>query len=278
MSVITISRQLGAGGDTIAIKVAESLGYQLIDKKIINEVAKKAGVTIEKALALDEKYKPKTIEWLMTLINPKTGKILVSEERHLDAKTYVEHLKSVIIGIYEKDNVVVVGRGSQFILHKFENVFQVRVIADDHYRIERVSNYYNVSDSEAWDIIKKTDSARRSFVSNYLNADWENPKWYHMILNSGRLGIEQTVEIIVDSVKKFSTYNEYIPEIKDRRKMERRSLLERRSNLDRRSGNEIWASKDTENALMTGRSLRSYTNIERRKKERRVGERRDIKD
>ena len=175
-------------------------------------------------------------------------------------------------------NVVIVGRGSQFILHEFENVFQVRIVADDKFRIERVRNFYNVSDSEAWDIIKKTDDARRSFVSNYLNADWENHKWYHMILNSARLGIEQTVDIIVESVKKFSTINEYIPGTKDRRKAERRSTTERRDEIDRRSENLAWSSKDIENALVSGRSVRSYSKIERRKMDRRVGERRGAKD
>jgi cytidylate kinase len=275
MSVITISRQLGAGGDTIAAQVANALGYELIDKKIITEVAKKAGVTVEKALSLDEKYKPRTIEWLMSVINPKIGKILVSEERHLDAKSYVDYLRNVIIGISEKGNVLIVGRGSQFILHNFENVFQVRIIADDQFRIERVKNFYNISEAEAFDIIKKTDSARKSFVSNYLNADWENPKWYHMILNSSRLGIEQSVEIIVESVKRFSNRNEFIPGIKNRRQEDRRSGEERRKS-ERRSGEEIWSHRDSENAMISGRSLRSYSTKDRRKFERRVDDRRNF--
>ena len=268
MSVITISRQLGAGGDTIAAQVSKALGYELIDKRIIIEVAKKAGVTVEKALTLDERYKPRTVEWLMNIINPKIGKILVNEERRLDADSYVEYLKNVIIGISEKGNVIVVGRGSQYILNEYENVFQVRIIADEKFRVGRVKNYYNTSDSEALDIIKKTDNARKSFVSNYLNADLENPKWYHMVLNSSRLGIEQTVDIIVDSVKKFSTKNEFVPGIKTRRREERRSGVDRR-NGERRSGDSIWSPKDNEKAIISGRPVRAFSN-DRRKGERRV--------
>jgi len=272
MSVITISRQLGAGGDTIAAQVAKALGYELIDKKIITEVAKKAGVTIEKALNLDERYKPRTIEWLMSIINPKIGKILV-EERQLDADSYVEYLKSVIIGVSEKGNVVIVGRGSQYILNEYENVFQVRIIADEKYRIDRVKNYYNISEPEALGIIKKSDNARKSFVSNYLNADLENTKWYHMILNSSRLGIDESVNIIVDSCKRFSTNNEFIPGIKNRRNKDRRSTEDRRKK-DRRSGDEIWSRRENETAMVTGRPIRSYSTSERRKSERRVKERR----
>jgi cytidylate kinase len=276
MSVITISRQLGAGGDTIATQVANALGYELIDKKIITEIAKKAGVTVEKALSLDEKYKPKTIEWLMGVINPKIGKILVNEERQLDAKSYVDYLRDVIIGISEKGNVIIVGRGSQFILNDFENVFHVRVIADDKFRIERVKNYYNISEAEAFDIIKKMDDTRKSFMANYLNADWEDPKWYHMILNSSKLGIEQSVEIIVESVKRFSNSNEFIPGIKNRRQEDRRSGKERRKS-ERRSGEEIWSHRDNEKAMVSGRTLRSYLSNDRRKTERRADDRRDRK-
>lgn len=273
MSVITISRQLGTGGDTIAEQVAKALGYEQIDKKIIIEVAKKAGVTVEKALTLDERYKPRTIEWLMSVINPKIGKILVNEDRHLDADSYVEYLKSVIIGISEKGNVVIVGRGSQYILNEYENVFQVRIIADEKFRIERVKNYYNILESEALDIMKKSDNARKSFVSNYLNADWENPKWYHMILNSSRLGIEQSVDIIVESVRKFSTRNEFVPGIKSRRREDRRLGVERRDG-ERRSGESIWSRKERESAMISGRPVRSFSTVERRKNERRVKENR----
>ena len=45
MAVITISRQFGAGGETLGKKVAERLGYTFAHRDILQRVAEEANVS-----------------------------------------------------------------------------------------------------------------------------------------------------------------------------------------------------------------------------------------
>ena len=56
MAIVTISRLIGSGGDEIAVKLAENLGYELVDNALIEKVAERAGVSVEDAAIFDEKY------------------------------------------------------------------------------------------------------------------------------------------------------------------------------------------------------------------------------
>ena len=90
MAVLTISRGLGSCGDEIALKVAESFGYELVDNALIAKVAERAGVSVEYAASFDEKYQSKVFEWLKGFIAPRMSEMLVDEGTHLDPETYVE--------------------------------------------------------------------------------------------------------------------------------------------------------------------------------------------
>lgn len=272
MAVVTISRLLGTGGDTISTKVADGLGYELIDKGLIIKVAKASGVSVDRTLDFDEKSYSRSIDFLMSLITPNIGKFATGE-KHLDPKTFIEYARKIILDLKDKGNVIIVGRGAQFILKDYEECFHVRIIADEKFRIERVKNFYGVTGAEAVDMIKKSDTIKKNFIERYFDSDMDNPKAYHMILNSSRLGIDQSAEILINAVERYSEIHEYIPGIRDRRKGPRRSGIDRRKR-DRRAGQMIWTIKDKGKSLLQGRPIRAFTGQDRRKSERRSGERR----
>lgn len=55
MSVLTISRQFGAGGLTLGSMVAKALGYNFIDNEIIQMVAEKAKVSTDWVQSMERK-------------------------------------------------------------------------------------------------------------------------------------------------------------------------------------------------------------------------------
>ena len=271
MAVVTISRLLGSRGDEIALKVAESLGYELVDKALIVKVAERAGVSVEYAASFDEKFQSRTFEWLKGFISPRMGKILVDKGPHLDLETYVEFLKTVILGLAEKGNVVIVGRASQFILKDKDNAFHVRITADEKLRVEAVKARHEISAKEALEMIKKSDNMRKKITERYLKANWNDPMAYNLIISSSKLGIENTASIITDTIQKFSRTYEYIPGEKDRRKekdRERRKSERRKG--DRRTTEVGWTTKDLQTAILReGRPTRSFSKPDRRKGDRR---------
>lgn len=274
MAVVTISRMLGSEGDEIALKVAKSLGYDLVDNALIAKVSERAGVSVEVAASFDEKYQSRVFEWLKKFVSPRMGKILTDEEVHLDPETFMEYCKTVLRGLAETGNVVIVGRAGQFILKDKDNAFHVRIIADEKFRTERVKARYDISLENAMEMIKKSDYMRKHYIERYLKADWDDPQAYHIILDSSKLGIEIAASVIVDAVQAFSRTHEYIPGVKDRRKVgERRKGDQRRG--DRRFTEVGWTAKDLQTAILReGRLTRSHSKPDRRKGNHRKKERR----
>lgn len=277
MAVVTISRVHGSEGDRIALKVAQELGYDLVDTALITEVAERAGVSIDKVRAVDEQLDSRAVELLKGFITPRMSKVLAGEEEHhLDPKTYLEFIKTIISGLAEKGNVVIVGRASQFILRDNDSAYHVRIESDENFRIERIRLRHDVITSDARDIMKKSDSMRRNFIARYFGEDWANPIFYHLVINSAKNGVDETAHVIVEAVRKFSDTHEYIPGIRDRRKGERRKTAVRRRR-DRRAGEELWTPGDTSRAVRKGKPVRLHLRADRRRTERRTTDRRGAK-
>lgn len=269
MAVVTISRVIGSVGDEIALKVAESLGYVLVDNALIVKVAERAGVSVEDAASFDEKYKSKVVEWLKNFIEPRVGKILTEEGKHLDPDMFVEYCKTVILGLAEEGNVVIVGRAGQFILKDRDNAFHVRINADMNFRIERLKVLHNIGEKHALDMIKKSDNMRKHYIERCFKSDWNDPLVYHLMLESSKLGIDMTASIISEGVKEFSRTREYIPGVKDRRSGQERRKDDKRKG-DRRYAELGWSAKDISHAVMRdGRPSRSHAKTDRRKMLRR---------
>ena len=274
MAVVTISRQFGAGGDEIALKMSELLGYDLVDNALIVKVAERAGVSFETVEHLDEKYQSRAVGFLKSLIEPRMGKILAGGEQHIDPKQFVEYAKTVIRGLADHGNVIVVGRGSQFILKDVDNAFHIKIIADENIRAERIMARHDISHQEALDRVRKSDKMRTHFIERYLKADWDDPLGYHVAIDSARLGIDTTAEILANAVSHFSDTHEFIPGERDRRKTDRRE--EDRRSGDRRITEVGWAPRDLAGAASReGRPLRTHSKPDRRKMPRRQGKRRD---
>lgn len=273
MAIVTVSRFLGSEGDRIAERVAKTLGYDFVDNALIYQVAERAGVSVEHVMNFDEKYKSRTVEWLKNFISPRTGKIITGKEKQLNPKSYIEYAKTVIHGLAEKGRIVIVGRAGQFILKDEEGAFHVRIVADEADRVEVLKIRHNITGSEALSMLRKSDTMRRTYIEKYLKENWGDPQAYHLVVNSSKLGIDESVRIIVDAVNQFSATHEYIPGVRDRRKGKRRTGEDRRQ-LDRRYGKTLWSPKEVHHAIHQGRVIRTHAEGDRRKGEQRRGDRR----
>jgi cytidylate kinase len=184
MGIITISRQIGAGETTIAPAVAEKLGWECVDKQILNREVEETGITLPYLVHFDERM-------------PGKGETIPFSH---DAEKYFHALKEIIQGYARKGNVVLVGRGANFIL-KDDDALHYRLIADLPYRIRRVMEVRWVNEGPAREIIEQSDRDRAGFVRHYFQADWDDPLHYHALLNTSRLGIETVIERIVTAAQ-----------------------------------------------------------------------------
>ena len=273
MAVVTVSRQLGSCGDEVAAKAAEKLGYGLVDTGLIKEVAKRSGVSVDKVRSYDEKYQSRVVKWLKHLITPKIGKILANEESEINSESFTKHVATILKGLAEEKKVVIVGRAGQFILQDVEHAFHVRIVAGKAFRIKHIKDRYNISERAAKDMIKKSDSMRSHYIVHNFHADWNDDDYYHLVLNTSKLDIDEAVDLITRAVKRYSYSHEFVPGEKDRRCDGRRSGVDRRKH-QRRTGPPIWTKRDTQRAIVEGRPIRLLSKADRREEERRKQQRR----
>jgi cytidylate kinase len=183
--VITISREPGCGGSEIARKLARELNLDLAGQQIIQKVAVSAEMSAKVIASLDEKEVLLRDSWLESLF----------KIHHLWPGEYLFHLTKVIGTMGIQGNFIIVGRGAQYILPP-EDTFRLRFIAPMEFRIANVMKDSESSRGEAEQYIIKTDSDRRAFIRKYFNADVTDPSQYDMTINTGKLGIEGSVESI----------------------------------------------------------------------------------
>ncbi|MBM3235035.1 cytidylate kinase-like family protein [Candidatus Poribacteria bacterium] len=213
MSAITVSRQFGSEGDIVAKRVAELLNYDYVDKELIVEVARRANVPPEEVEKFDERIENPVMRFLRRLITPGVYPIFASNEMPesmimyeasrekmslQDQKEYLKFIRTTIEQLWQRGNVVIVGRGGQVILKDKKEVFHVRIIASLEHRLEVVMKQTGVDKPSATKLIHKNDKRQAGFIKYCYNVDWDDATLYHLIVNTGEMGTETAAKCIAN--------------------------------------------------------------------------------
>ena len=195
--VITLERQFGSGGLEIGKKVADKLGIPCYNKEILQQAAEKCNVPEEYLECMQEEVS-KSFFYKLSLASKSVKKIdnIISKSNIL----YNEIVK-IINKMASSGSCVIIGRCADFILRDLDSCFHTFIYADMESRIKRVIEEYGVSPGSAEYIIKKNDKRRESFYSGNTGHTWGLKEHYNICLNSGKFGVENCSDIIIDTLK-----------------------------------------------------------------------------
>lgn len=203
MAVLCISRQFGAGGWTLAKPLAKRLGYQFVSQGIINKMAEEANVSVEWIHSVEKEAGDRLMRLVSKLISSDFIERHIGESRSdFDEKKYVAFLKKFVLSIASKDNVVILGRGSQYILPDSPNTIKILLVSDLEDRIKFIEKIWNLKKSEAEHQVVTRQKRRKTFLKNFGTIDPDDPGLYHLTINISKLGLGQAEDIIIDIVKK----------------------------------------------------------------------------
>lgn len=194
-TIITIGRQYGSAGREIGYKVAEALDIKLYDKEMLDRAAKESGICQELFETHDEKP---TNSFLYSLVMDTYSLGYTSgsyTDMPINHKVFLAQFDA-IKKIADEGPCILVGRCADYALEDYDNVISLFIHADMDIRIRRIARIYDLSDAKARDLIVKTDKKRASYYNYYSNKKWGASDSYDFSLNSGKLGIDGTVEII----------------------------------------------------------------------------------
>jgi cytidylate kinase len=117
----------------------------------------------------------------------------------LTAENYVERMSAAIRALAEQGNAVFVGRGAQLILAGVPGVLHVHIFASPEIRAQRIQERRGLADEQAaLQIVRKADERRRAWFRRFFTgANWKDPRYYDLMINTGRVPAQTTVELIV---------------------------------------------------------------------------------
>jgi len=205
--VVTISRQFGSGGAEVGRIVAHKSGLLYIDHEIIGEVARRLGINEEQAARQDEQTAGAVGHILEALqsssaFNVNYRALLNPAEAQTQARevAYFRLTQRVILELSTEGNVVIIGRGSQFLLHALPRTLHFYIFAPLGYRIEQVMQRYQLDRLKAKELVERRDYEHEAYLGHYYGGSQQQPYLYHLLINTSLFTLEAAANLILQAL------------------------------------------------------------------------------
>ena len=190
--IITIGRQHGSSGREIARLLAEKLDIKCYDKEIVDEAANHSDFSRDLIEAFDEKR--------MSAFILHAGGYGLNENFRLNMQV-VSAQFDTMRKIADKGDCIFVGRCADYILRDYKDLVSVFILGDMDERLKCLERRQGLDEAEAKKKIKEVDKDRSSFYRYYSDQTWGDAQNYDLCINSSKLGVEGTVQVILDYIK-----------------------------------------------------------------------------
>ncbi len=187
--IITISREFGSGGRTVAKELSKKLGIPCFDQEIIEQLSEKSGLA--KEFIKERGEYAAGGNWFTNALSSNNYGGSIQDKLWLLQR-------NLILELAEKGPCIFVGRCADYILKDREDCLKVFIHADMEKRIERIVTHYGESSVAPEKRLRDKDKRRKAYYQLYTDSEWGVAQHYDISLNSGKLGIEKCVEIIAE--------------------------------------------------------------------------------
>lgn len=213
MPVITISRQFGTAGVPIARELAKRFDAEFLDREIVAAVAERSGIPEAEAEGYDERL-PSLWQRVASALATSAPEVAMPPlpADVVPASAMHERLAAITRAVIEeaatRGNAIIVGRGGVFIIGRRPDTLHVQLHASLEarvryllMRIEEVPVDTRPDEDSLRQLCRSIDSARQGYVRRLFDADWLHVSHYDLSIDSGRLGVEQTADIIESAAR-----------------------------------------------------------------------------
>lgn len=197
--IINIGRQIGSGGLLIAKELARNLGFAFYDKEILNLAAKESGFC-ERFFEQNDERKG-FLRSLFHVHVPLLGENNFYRNDFSQESLY-QFQSDAIRKTAERSDCVFVGRTADYILRDYRNVVNIFITADLTDRLRRVGERLRLSEEAARKFIEDKEESRAAYYNYYTGKKWGHASSYDLCVNSSLLGLEGTVAMVEDFVRR----------------------------------------------------------------------------
>lgn len=198
--VVTITRQFGSLGRPIARKMSELLGIEYYDRDIVDQAAKKLKLPVSVVDQEEERAVKQSVNPFSRMMFPLGKGTSNTQDMIFEAQ------KNIIQFLAEKDNCIIVGRCSDFVLSEMENSIHIYIYASYNARLHHCIKDLGMEETEARRMMKSVDEARDSYHMQYAGYLPDDKRHKDILIDSSLFGVEGTAQFLAEAVKrKFYT-------------------------------------------------------------------------
>lgn len=188
--VITISRQFGSMGRTIAKQMAEKLGIEFYDRDIVEETAKRMGLPVSVISAKEENAN--------SIYFRRQYPLGMGVSNMQDEIFNIQ--KNIIEDLAKKESCIIVGRCADSILADSKNRLSIYIYAPYEKRLQNCTEILKMEEKTARKMIREVDRSRELYHRRYCPEYTDAFSNRDVLIDSSRFGIEKTAEILVKLV------------------------------------------------------------------------------
>ena len=198
--IVTIAREYGSGGRECGKKLAELTGYKFYDKDLITLAAQKSGMSTDSLNSVDEKAASSLLYTLAlgsSIYNSGMGSVNLP----INDKLFVVQSQIIKDIANSGEGAIIVGRCADYVLSERDNVVKIYITSDFDTRVNTVMKRHDLTQSQARDLIIKTDKRRSNYYSYYTGEKWGKADKYDVVVSTARIGIDGAAGLIADYIK-----------------------------------------------------------------------------
>ena len=200
-TIVTIGRQFGSGGRVVGHRLAERLGINYYDRKILTRAASESGIRGEFFEKMDEKPSQSIFMSFAGMFS--AGTTILPGNDYLSGESLFKMQSDAIRSAASEGGCVFVGRCADYVLRDYPDRFDIFVCADMDDRIARAMAYDDkLPPAAARQLIAHTDKTRAAFYNYYTDKVWGEAASYHLCVNSSLLSPEECVDYIINFIER----------------------------------------------------------------------------
>ncbi len=188
--IISVNREYGSGGLDVSRFLSEKLGIELYDKNMDEEIAEAMGIDPKELERFDEKPKKRIATRTVSGYSNSMEDILVEKQD--------EWLREKADA---GESFIVIGRMANKVFSDHPGLIKVFITGDEDYKIQRIMEYLSVDEKTAKEHQIHVDHVRRAYHNRYADHKWGDSRHYDIIVNAGKLGMEETAQLLFDYVQ-----------------------------------------------------------------------------
>ena len=201
MAVITIFGLYASKKRGFGKALAKKLNYDYADREIIRELSRRANISEEYVESYEDGRFTGLMEILSKTISMSFIKRLIGDRAgYIDSKIYFKLLEEIVISLAQRDNIVIVGRGSHCILQGYENVYCIKIKSEWEDRVKTAGKLLSSRVCDVEEYILEQDKKEKKFMEYFYNVDWLDPSLFDLVINLSHVSREEAIQQVIDLI------------------------------------------------------------------------------